>query len=59
MAGPRATPAPLRSAPGRRAYTEPGLVPPEVLGRTPGVYDFVINRLAERGVEFTITDEVL
>lgn len=40
-------------------YSEPGLVPPEVLGRTPGVYDFVVARLAERGVEFTIMDEVL
>jgi len=40
-------------------YDEPGLVPPEVLGRTPGVYDFVVARLAERGVEFTIMDEVL
>ncbi len=38
-------------------YNKPGLVPPEVLGRTPGVYDFVVARLAERGVEFTITDE--
>ena len=40
-------------------YSESGLVPPEVLGRTPGVYDFVVARLAERGVEFTIMDEVL
>ncbi len=40
-------------------YHEPGLVPPEVLGRAPGVYDFVVARLAERGVEFTITDEVI
>ena len=40
-------------------YNEPGLVPPEVLGRTPGVYDFIFARLAERGVEFTITDEVI
>lgn len=38
-------------------YTEPGLVPPEVLGRTPGVYDFIVERLAERGVVFTVTDE--
>ncbi len=38
-------------------FDKPGLVPPEVLGRTPGVYDFVVARLAERGVEFTITDE--
>jgi saccharopine dehydrogenase-like NADP-dependent oxidoreductase len=40
-------------------YSEPGLVPPETLGRTPGVYDFMIERLAERGVVFTVTDEVL
>lgn len=39
-------------------YKEPGLVPPEVLGRVPGIYDFVVARLAERGVEFTIVDEV-
>ncbi len=38
-------------------YEESGLVPPEVLGRAPGVYDFIVDRLAERDVEFTITDE--
>jgi len=38
-------------------YEKPGLVPPEVLGRTPGVYDFIVARLAERGVTFTVTDE--
>lgn len=40
-------------------YNEPGLVPPEVLGRAPGVYDFIVDRLAERNVVFTITDEDL
>lgn len=40
-------------------YNEPGLVPPEVLGRAPGVYDFIVARLAERDVDFTITDEEL
>jgi len=40
-------------------YDKPGLVPPEVLGRTPGVYEFILARLAERGVEFTVTDEVI
>jgi saccharopine dehydrogenase-like NADP-dependent oxidoreductase len=40
-------------------YKEPGLVPPEVLGRAPGVYDFIKDRLAERGVDFTVTDEIL
>jgi len=40
-------------------YDEPGLVPPEVLGRAPGVYDFIVDRLAERNVVFTITDEGL
>jgi lysine 6-dehydrogenase len=42
---------------GAGLYEEPGLVPPEALGRTPGVYDFIVGRLAERGVRFTITDE--
>jgi len=40
-------------------YREPGLVPPEVLGRVPGVYDFIVDRLAERGVEFRVTEEAL
>ncbi len=40
-------------------YREPGLVPPEVLGRVPGIYDFIVDRLAERGVEFHITEEEL
>jgi saccharopine dehydrogenase-like NADP-dependent oxidoreductase len=40
-------------------YREPGLVPPEVLGRAPGVYDFIVDRLAERGVRFEVTDEVV
>jgi saccharopine dehydrogenase-like NADP-dependent oxidoreductase len=40
-------------------YKEPGLVPPEVLGRAPGIYDFVVDRLAERGVVFAIKDETL
>jgi saccharopine dehydrogenase-like NADP-dependent oxidoreductase len=37
-------------------YREPGLVPPEVLGRAPGVYDFIVERLAERGVRFEVRD---
>jgi len=37
-------------------YREPGLVPPEILGRVPGVYDFVVERLAERGVVFSVSD---
>jgi saccharopine dehydrogenase-like NADP-dependent oxidoreductase len=40
-------------------YRKPGLVPPEVLGRAPGLYDFIVERLAERGVVFTVTDEVV
>ena len=40
-------------------YHEPGLVPPEVLGRTPGVYDFIVARLAERGVTFAVADELV
>ena len=40
-------------------YHEPGLVPPELLGRAPGIYDFVVERLAERNIVFTVTDELL
>jgi saccharopine dehydrogenase-like NADP-dependent oxidoreductase len=40
-------------------YHEPGLVPPELLGRAPGIYDFVVDRLAERNIVFTVTDELL
>jgi saccharopine dehydrogenase-like NADP-dependent oxidoreductase len=40
-------------------YSAPGLVPPEVLGRAPGLYDFVVERLAERGVVFSIGDNTL
>ncbi|MGD8441035.1 MAG: saccharopine dehydrogenase C-terminal domain-containing protein [Holophagae bacterium] len=40
-------------------YRKPGLVPPEVLGRVPGIYDFIVDRLAERGVLFTVTDRQL
>jgi saccharopine dehydrogenase-like NADP-dependent oxidoreductase len=41
-----------------RRFTEPGLIPPEVLGRAPGLYEFIVDRLAERGVRFTVTDDV-
>lgn len=37
-------------------YAEPGLSPPEYLGRTPGCYDFVMRHLAERNVRFEVTE---
>jgi saccharopine dehydrogenase-like NADP-dependent oxidoreductase len=40
-------------------FDEPGLVPPEVLGRAPGVYEYIVDRLAERNVVFTVTDEAV
>jgi saccharopine dehydrogenase-like NADP-dependent oxidoreductase len=40
-------------------YREPGVSAPEVLGRTPGCFRFVLDRLAEREVRFTeIEDEL-
>lgn len=33
-------------------FREPGVSPPEVLGRADGVFRFVLDRLAERGVVF-------
>ena len=38
-------------------YTEPGVSPPEFLGRASGCYDFVIERLRERGVIFEEREE--
>ncbi len=40
-------------------YSKPGLAPPEMLGRTPDVYEFIVDRLAERGVVFSVTDEAI
>ncbi len=37
-------------------YTEPGLSPPEYLGRTPGCFDFVMRHLAERNVVFKVSE---
>jgi saccharopine dehydrogenase-like NADP-dependent oxidoreductase len=34
-------------------YSEPGITPPELLGGTPGCFDFIMARLEERGVRFT------
>jgi lysine 6-dehydrogenase len=36
-------------------YREPGISPPEYLGRAPGVYEFVMQDLAKRGVVFRET----
>jgi saccharopine dehydrogenase-like NADP-dependent oxidoreductase len=33
-------------------YTEPGITPPEFIGRDPACFDFVMNELDERGVHF-------
>ncbi|HEV2132229.1 MAG TPA: saccharopine dehydrogenase C-terminal domain-containing protein [Longimicrobiaceae bacterium] len=41
----------------RGLYTRPGITPPELLGREPGCYEFVMNELAARGVRFE--EEVL
>jgi len=40
-------------------FTEPGLSPPEVVGRAPGCFSFVVRHLEERGVRFTETEEAL
>jgi lysine 6-dehydrogenase len=40
-------------------YTEPGLSPPEAVGRAPGCFAFVVRHLEERGVRFTETEESL
>jgi saccharopine dehydrogenase-like NADP-dependent oxidoreductase len=42
----------------RGMYTQPGVAPPEYLGRTEGVFEAVNTYLAERGVEFTVRDDV-
>jgi len=42
-----------------KLYTERGLSPPEYLGRAPGVFDLVMNHLAERGVCFRSEETVL
>jgi lysine 6-dehydrogenase len=40
-------------------YTEPGISPPELVGRAPGCFAFVVRHLEERGVRFTLTEEAL
>ncbi len=39
----------------RGLYREPGVAPPEFLGRAPGCYPFVMQELAKRGVVFRET----
>jgi hypothetical protein len=39
----------------RGLYRAPGISPPEYLGRAPGVYEFVMQDLAKRGVVFRET----
>ncbi len=40
-------------------YSEPGLSPPELVGRNQACFDFIFDYLAERGVRFEITEETL
>jgi saccharopine dehydrogenase-like NADP-dependent oxidoreductase len=40
-------------------FTEPGLSPPEIVGRNEACYDFIFDYLAKRGVRFTVTEEEL
>jgi saccharopine dehydrogenase-like NADP-dependent oxidoreductase len=40
-------------------FTEPGISPPEVVGRAPGCFAFVVQHLEQRGVRFTETHEAL
>jgi len=40
-------------------FTEPGLSPPEIVGRNEACYDFIFDYLAKRGVRFEVTEEAL
>ena len=40
-------------------FAEPGLSPPEIVGRDARCYDFVFEHLAERGIRFEVTEETL
>jgi len=40
-------------------YSEPGLSPPELVGRNQACFDFIFDYLAERGVRFHITEEAV
>jgi hypothetical protein len=36
----------------RNLYTEPGISPPELVGRDQACFDFVLKELEDRGVRF-------
>jgi hypothetical protein len=40
-------------------FTEPGLSPPEIVGRNEACYDFIFDYLAARGVHFKVTEETI
>ena len=40
-------------------FTEPGLSPPEIVGRNEACYDFIFDYLAKRGIRFAVTEELL
>ena len=40
-------------------FTEPGLSPPEIVGRSEECYDFIMDYLEKRGIHFEVTDEAL
>jgi saccharopine dehydrogenase-like NADP-dependent oxidoreductase len=41
----------------RNLYTEPGITPPELVGRDPACFEFVMKELEARGVRFQHTIE--
>lgn len=40
-------------------WTQPGVTPPELVGREPAAFDFVMRHLADRGIVFRETVETL
>ena len=38
-------------------FTEPGLSPPEIVGRDARCYEFIFEHLAERGIRFEVSEE--
>jgi saccharopine dehydrogenase-like NADP-dependent oxidoreductase len=38
-------------------FAEPGLSPPEIVGRDARCFDFIFEHLAERGIRFEVTEE--
>jgi len=40
-------------------FTEPGLSPPEIVGRNEECYDFIMDYLEKRGIRFEVTEEAL